>query len=60
VHTVGRADYQLYNVVEAVKDVKKLIRSRDEKEETYKSMKIKKTAVQSLVLICPATDKRKC
>ena len=36
-------------VVEAEKDVKKLIRSQDKKEETYKS----------LVLICPATDTKK-
>jgi hypothetical protein len=50
---------QLYKVILAENDVKKFIRSRDEREETYKSMKIKKPTAQSLVLICPATDAKK-
>ena len=37
---------QLYKVVEEEKDVMKLIRSRNEKEERHKSIKIKKPAVQ--------------
>ena len=34
-HKVDNADYQLYKVVGAEKDVKKLISCRDKKEETY-------------------------
>ena len=33
-HTVGKADYQLCKMVEAEKDAKKLLRTRNEKEES--------------------------
>ena len=36
-----------------------MIRSRDEREETYKSMKIKKPAFQKSVLVCPTADAKK-